>query len=560
MSNLDILDQRVEAAYNQYSTQIAELLDLKLPNDMVKIRSICFVFVVAQTLLDLTDEQALESLTDGFSDFRIDAIHPSQVIDGKFTVTIFQAKYVHDLTKPLTNFKETDIAGVLPAVRHIRNPASVIPVNDRLAPKIQEIQTQIAAGDIPFVRVVICNNGLSWKEDAQALIDAESYDDQVTFEHVNHDSICGLIQAQEPIDAKLATKGKWIEEPQGDKKVFIGKVPVREIEFLFNQYGDRLLNTNIRKYLGIQKNSVNAAIKETLLDDAQRACFYLFNNGVTISCNSLEFPRGMPQDVVLTIKGIQILNGGQTCRTIQSTLSELAASGLSLEDAYVLVRIYVLPKDSEDLVAKITLATNSQNPVDLRDLRSNEQRQKTLEYGLSKLGYTYHRFRSDASARSVNAISSAKAAESVLAVWRKHPFQAKFHGKKHFGDLYNSIFTESLNGAQVVLAHKILKFAEKKRRTPPPGTPVFIAYGSYYVAMLMGKYLLESNSINLNQLNHSTFAAVDTDWEKNDQKYLDKAINKIGDALTAQYGDRVLTPRELAEAFRGSALKGRVLS
>ncbi|MFN9108952.1 MAG: abortive phage resistance protein, partial [Bacteroidota bacterium] len=78
MSNLDILDQRVEAAYNQYSTQIAELLDLKLPNDMVKIRSICFVFVVAQTLLDLTDEQALESLTDGFSDFRIDAIHPSQ--------------------------------------------------------------------------------------------------------------------------------------------------------------------------------------------------------------------------------------------------------------------------------------------------------------------------------------------------------------------------------------------------------------------------------------------------------------------------------------------------
>jgi hypothetical protein len=158
------------------------------------------------------------------------------------------------------------------------------------------------------------------------------------------------------------------------------------------------------------------------------------------------------------------------------------------------------------------------------------------------------------------AISSAKAAESVLAVWRLHPFQAKFHGKKHFSDLYNFIFSDSLNGSQVVLAHKILKFAEKKRRTPPAGTPIFIAYGSYYVAMLMGKYLLEANSTNLNQLNHSTFAEVDTDWEKNDQKYFDKAITKIGEALTAQYGDRILTPRELAEAFRGSALKGRVLS
>lgn len=110
------------------------------------------------------------------------------------------------------------------------------------------------------------------------------------------------------------------------------------------------------------------------------------------------------------------------------------------------------------------------------------------------------------------------------------------------------------------MAHKILKFAERKRRTPPAGTPVFIAYGSYYVAMLMGKYILEGNSINLNQLNHSTFAAVDADWEKNDQKYFEKAMKKIGDALIAQYGNRDLTPRELADAFRGSALKGRVLS
>lgn len=560
MSNLDIVDQQVEAAFNQYSTQIADLLDLKLPKDMVKIRSICFVFVVAKTLLDLTDEEALECLTDGFSDFRIDALHMSPIVDGKFTVTLFQAKYTHDLTKQLTNFAETDIACVIPAAKHIRNPASVIPVNDRLAPKIQEIQSLTAGGDIPLVRVVICNNGLAWKEDGQALIDMEAFDEQVTFEHVNHESLCSLMQATSPINARIVTKGKWIEEKHGDKNVFIGKVPVREIETIFTQHGDKLLNANIRRFLGLQKNSVNLAIKETLLDASQRDSFYLFNNGITISCTELDFPRGQPQDVVLTIKDIQVLNGGQTCRTIQSTLSELAASGTTLEDAFVLVRIYVLPADSADLVASITLATNSQNPVDLRDLRSNDLRQKNLEYSISQLGYSYQRFRSTASARAATAISSAKAAESVLAVWRLHPFQAKFHGKKHFSDLYGFIFSDSLNGAQVVLAHKILKFAEKKRRTPPPGTPVFIAYGSYYVAMLMGKYLLEGNSINLNQLNHSTFAAVDTDWEKNDQKYFDKAIKKIGDALTAQYGDRALTPRELAEAFRGSALKGRVLS
>nr|WP_269769820.1 AIPR family protein [Aeromonas salmonicida] len=35
-------------------------------------------------------------------------------------------------------------------------------------------------------------------------------------------------------------------------------------------------------------------------------------------------------------------------------------------DATVLVRIYKLPKDNEDIVLQITHATNSQNPVDLK--------------------------------------------------------------------------------------------------------------------------------------------------------------------------------------------------
>jgi ABC-type branched-subunit amino acid transport system ATPase component len=48
-------------------------------------------------------------------------------------------------------------------------------------------------------------------------------------------------------------------------------------------------------------------------------------------------------------------------------------------EAYVLLRLYQLPSDNEDLVQKITFATNSQNPVDLRDLRANDEVQRRLE-------------------------------------------------------------------------------------------------------------------------------------------------------------------------------------
>ena len=54
-----------------------------------------------------------------------------------------------------------------------------------------------------------------------------------------------------------------------------------------------------------------------------------------------------------------------------------------------MIRVYQLADTHKEFVQDITYATNSQNPVDLRDLRSNDEMQKQLELGLSSLGYTY---------------------------------------------------------------------------------------------------------------------------------------------------------------------------
>jgi hypothetical protein len=215
----------------------------------------------------------------------------------------------------------------------------------------------------------------------------------------------------------------------------------------------------------------------------------------------------------------------------------------------VLVRLYQLPDDSVDLVRSITYATNSQNPVDLRDLRSNDPKQKSLESAMAGLGYTYHRHRSEASLKPSD-ISSATAAEAILSVWRLRPHQAKYFGREHFGRLYETIFNDTLNASQVIIATLLFRFAENKRRRPPAGTPDFVAYASCFIAMLMGKSLLADLGITLDQLDHRKFVDAKARLEEQCEGYFCKAVQLIDTGLKRLYGQDGLSLQRLSATFR----------
>jgi len=256
-------------------------------------------------------------------------------------------------------------------------------------------------------------------------------------------------------------------------------------------------------------------------------------------------------------EGLQIINGGQTCKTIQATLSAMIGEVLDIEKSFVLVRLYELPEGSEDLVRSITYATNSQNPVDLRDLKSNDARQKSLETDIQGLGFTYLRNRSDA-ATARTQIKSSRAAESVLAVWREKPHQARTQNRELFGNLYDTVFSDDLNGAQVILAVLLFRFAEKKRQRPPAGAPAFISYASHFVAMLMGRYLLADLNIGLDGLNHQKFQDAVTQWELKDEEYHQKALGDLQTALNSLYTNPDESLQQLATTFRRGDLLGRL--
>ena len=392
------------------------------------------------------------------------------------------------------------------------------------------------------------------------MINRERFPEGVRFEHVNHDTVVKLLQSTQPVKDTLRFKGKSIADDFNYIRVFVGKVAVSEIADLLSRHGDRLLERNIRRYLGMLGNRVNEGIKQTLLDPKQRPNFYFYNNGLTLTCTKFDYNALQKEDHPVKVEGLQIINGGQTCKTIEATLNALNPTSENLDQAFVLVRLYQLPDDGADLIKTITYATNSQNPVDLRDLRSNDDRQRALQTSMEELGYTYRRQRSEDSFKATD-ITSATAAEAVLSVWRRRPQQAKFMTREHFGKLYETIFRADLNGAQVIIATLLFRMAENVRKRPPEGAPTFVPYAGAFIAMIMGDELLAEMGIKVAQLDHRNFEKARDLVHANGDRYIASAILKIQSALKMLYGSGEVSLQRLSATFRrGDLLEYLLLS
>ena len=390
--NVSIIDQQVRGLAQRLRARLEEELDRAVDDTLA--RSASFVVLCAKVLLDLSDDEALELLTEGGNDFGVDAIDVSDVVDGEFTVTLFQGKYHHENLEGTKGFPQSGVEKAVQAVRALFNPSAPVQLNPRLQARIEEIRSLILDGNIPNVRFLLCSNGQSWKvPEVQGIIDREGFDDRARFEHVNHDVLVRILQSAAPVKDTLQFVGKAIVEDFNYARVFIGKIPVTELARLMDAHGDRLLERNIRRYLGLQGNRVNEGIEKTLRDADERQNFYFYNNGVTLICDRFDYNALQPENHKVRIEGLQIINGGQTSKTVQVTLAELLnRPGLDLRDqadrpanldsSYVLVRLYQVPRDSAGFVQMITYATNSQNPVDLKDLRANDEVREPLRRGL----------------------------------------------------------------------------------------------------------------------------------------------------------------------------------
>lgn len=539
--NKQIVDQRIRKIVKENPNWFEE-------RDEKRRISKAFVLLGTASYLKVDISEAVFYLTEGSQDAGIDAIHISDTEDYEFTVTIFQGKYKFDLEND-SHFQENAIIKVIQTIYAIFDPSKNIDTNKLLEPKVAEIRSLISEGYIPSVKCVCLNNGLKWNKQGEEQIRNSVSPNQVVFEHFNHESIVKGLKTFKPITEKLNFRGKSIVENFNFKRVLIGKVSVNDIAALMNRHGDALLENNIRKYLGLKKSRINESIKETLLSE-KSSNFYFFNNGITMVCSKFSHNALSQSDWIVNMEEIQIINGGQTCKTIQETIRDYPDKDYS--DAFVLVRLYELSTDEHDeLQYDITIATNSQNPVNLRDLRANEKIQKDLEYAVKELGYTYIRKR-EANNSSVESIPSTVAAEAIFSIWKEKPHITKFRKNELFGRYYLDVFS-SVNAAQLVIAVLIFRFCEsqRKKRDQIEKYP-HLPYSSYFMAMLVGRELLSDAKLQLNQLTHLNFTDVESYFDNNKEKLFSTSNIKLIAALNKLYpqGYEKTELRRLSSTFR----------
>lgn len=545
-----IIDQRVRKLALDHAERIHRQ-DPTTAGDEQKRISKAFVALCVQAHRGLSVAEAFDTLTDGGGDLGIDALYRGDVRDGEFRVVLFQGKYAANLDGS-KGFPANEIVKVIHAIRSLFDPRRPYVANAHLTARIEEVRSLISDGNLPCIQVVLCNNGRRWEADGDREIAAAALPPEqvLGFEYLNHDGLLNLLAAPRRVDDLLRFTGQAVVEQFDFRRVLVGKVAVAEIAALFQKHGPRLLERNVRRYLGLA-NRVNHEIADTLRTPERRPDFYFFNNGITLVCEKFSHNKLQEGEFQVRVSDLQVVNGGQTCATIDQVLQ--AHPGDDFSQTFVLVRLYELDHARDGgVVEQITLATNSQSPVELRDLRANDAVQLRLEAGLRDLGYVYERKRGGDDT-DPKVITAPEAAEAVFTIWREQPHVARFQRESLFDRHYHRIFTADLSPAQVVLAVQVFRRVAAFEPAQGEDFP-FLAYAQHLQAMLVGRKLLEREGLVLAEVTHRNLDRVLGRLSAEADTLLPLVSQEIALALTLlglPYHDRsrVSLPR-LAAAFR----------
>ncbi len=154
----------------------------------------------------------------------------------------------------------------------------------------------------------------------------------------------------------------------GEFQVHLAVFPGSVLRDLYEEYGSRLLELNVRSFLQA-RGKVNRGIRHTLLSEPER--FLAYNNGICVTAESVEFAEREDKEVLLqSISGMQIVNGGQTVASIHRASKR---DGACLDDVFVQAKITEVAIDRiNEIVPYISRYSNSQNKVNEADFASND--------------------------------------------------------------------------------------------------------------------------------------------------------------------------------------------
>lgn len=153
----------------------------------------------------------------------------------------------------------------------------------------------------------------------------------------------------------------------------LAAIPGEALRFVYERFGARLLEANVRSFLSVKGKGVNAGIQNTLRNSPER--FMAYNNGIVIVADEMRLAAatdGSPG--IAWLKGMQIVNGGQTTASLFFAKKKYAETDLSrvrVPAKIIVMKVQDAAKE-EALVSDISRFANSQNAVRQSDLSANK--------------------------------------------------------------------------------------------------------------------------------------------------------------------------------------------
>jgi len=154
-----------------------------------------------------------------------------------------------------------------------------------------------------------------------------------------------------------------VKATSADTRTYLAALPAVMLAELYDRYGSRLLEGNVRSYLS-NRGKVNKGIRTTVLSNP--AHFLAYNNGITATAVDVETRNGH----LVSFTDLQIVNGGQTTASLFYVRRENRA--LVMDDVFVQMKLVVVePRVSAEMIPLISRFANSQNKVSEADFFSN---------------------------------------------------------------------------------------------------------------------------------------------------------------------------------------------
>ena len=241
---------------------------------------------------------------------------------------------------------------------------------------------EATAADLTAIRIVLLTDGIvgnitppvDWRGKP---LEFEAYDIVRLFRVLGEGETRGDIVVDLVALTGHAIPCLHVPAQNDDYDAYLAVLPGEVLSQVYERYGVRLLELNVRAFLGLQgRKSVNAELRRTIAE--QPSMFLAFNNGIVATVDELDVsPDATGRLQISTLRGLQIVNGGQTTASLHRARRK---DSLRLDHVAVPVKIIkVGGADLSEMVSSISRAANRQNTVQLADFSANDPFHQQIE-------------------------------------------------------------------------------------------------------------------------------------------------------------------------------------